>query len=48
MKAISTAALVLASLATLTFAAQNFYDPEIGIKGIYYSAAAYCSYETLD
>ena len=48
MKAISTAALVLASLATTAFAAPNFYNPSIGYKGMYYSAAAYCKYETLD
>ena len=48
MKAISTAALFLASLATVTFAAPNFYNSTIGEKGIYYSAAAYCKYETLD
>ena len=48
MKALRTAALVLASLATMAFAAPNFYSPTIGKKGIYYSAAAYCKYETLD
>ena len=48
MKAIRTAALVLASLAALTMAAPNFYDLATGKKGIYYSAAAYCKYETLD
>ena len=48
MKAISTAALVLASVATTAFSAPKFYSHEIGKKGIYYSAAAYCKYETLD
>jgi hypothetical protein len=48
MKAISTAVLVLASVVATAFAAPNFYSPVIGKKGIYYSAAAYCKYETLD
>ena len=48
MKALSTAVLVLASLATLSLTAPNFYSVPVGTKGIYYSAAAYCKYETLD
>ena len=48
MKAISTAVLVLATVVATAFAAPNFYSPDIGKKGIYYSAAAYCKYETLD
>jgi Lipase (class 3) len=48
MKALRTAALVLASLVGLALSAPNFYSSNVGKKGIYYSSAAYCKYETLD
>ena len=48
MKALSTATLVLASIIGQAMTAPNFYSVPVGRKGIYYSAAAYCKYETLD
>jgi len=47
MKAIRATALVLASLIGISVAG-NYYSESVGQKGIYYSAAAYCKYETLD
>ncbi len=51
MKALSTAVLFLATLASVNLhqlTAPNFYQVATGMKGIYYSSAAYCKYETLD
>ncbi len=44
MKTLSTA-LVIAGLISLS---SQSYNTELGMKGLWYSAAAYCAYETLD
>ena len=48
MKPIYLATFILASLASLTVATTNIiYNDAVGNKGLYYSAGAYCAYETL-
>ncbi len=46
MKALSTA--ILATLVGLSLQQTNIYKYATGIKGHFYSSAAYCKYETLD
>jgi hypothetical protein len=48
MKPLYLATFILASLASLTVATTNvIYNDDVGQKGLYYSAGAYCAYETL-
>ena len=48
MKPVYLATMMLASLASYSEAASNsIYNDVVGHKGIYYSAGAYCAYETL-
>lgn len=45
MKVLSFAALMIASFISLAQTINyNIYDPGIGEEGLYYSAAAYCDY----
>jgi hypothetical protein len=48
MKALQLAALVIASFVGLSQTiGTNIYNPVTGQKGLYYSAGAYCAYDTL-
>ena len=48
MKALKLATLAIAAFVSLTQGiSTDIYDNVVGRKGLYYSAAAYCAYETL-
>ena len=48
MKALKLAALAIATFVSLTQGTtSNIYDDAVGHKGLYYSAGAYCAYDTI-
>jgi hypothetical protein len=47
MKAIGIAAFILASFVAVSQGAGYIYNEALGQKGLYYSAGAYCAYETI-